>query len=72
MFRTMKESDKNFIQQKESLIESLKDIADFLGDEDAKKVSLTNSETPVQLDAASANSETENAEHQEDFVESAQ
>lgn len=55
--RSMKETDKNFLQQKETLIERLEELVDYLGDDDAKQVSLDTNTSSLQLDTVSANSE---------------
>lgn len=55
--RSMKESDKNIFRQKESLIKHLEDLVEYLGDEDAKQVSLENASSSMHLDTVSANSE---------------
>lgn len=58
--RSMKESDNNIFRHKESLIKNLEDLVEYLGDEDAKNVSLDNLEnasSSMQLDTVSANSE---------------
>ncbi len=48
-------TDDKFLQEKDSLVKNLEDIAEFLGDEDAKKVSLKHTVLRSHVSAESAN-----------------
>jgi len=59
-------TDDKFLRDKESLVQNLEDIVEFLGDEDAKKVTLTHTVLTRHVSTVSANSSSEDhGEHTE-------
>ncbi len=59
-------TDQNFRKQKHSLMEELQNIADFLGDEDAKKVKLRYTELQRTLSTQSANAERASEDYEQE------
>ena len=55
-FFSSRSNDEKFLQEKDSLIKGLEDIAEFLGDEDAKKVKLRHTALRRHVSVESANS----------------
>lgn len=51
-------TDDKFLQEKDSLVKKLEEIAEFLGDEDAKKVTLSHTILNSHVSAESANCST--------------
>ncbi len=64
-FFSSRSSDDKFIQEKDSLIQALEDIAEYLGDDDAKKVKLRHTALRSHVSVESAN----NKERSIDFEE---
>lgn len=55
-FFSSRSGDDKFLQEKDSLIQALEDIAEYLGDEDAKKVTLRHTALRSHVSVESANS----------------
>lgn len=60
-FFSSRPSDDKLIQEKDSLIRALEDIADYLGDEDAKKVTLRHTALRSHVSVESANSKEQSS-----------
>ncbi len=64
-FFSSRPSDDKFIQEKDSLIQGLEDIAEYLGDDDAKKVTLRHTALRSHVSVESANSKERPSELEE-------